>query len=427
MHKELIIDQITEIMAVFAWETSRMIDQLSSDQKKFVRSMLNKYQIYIITEKGYKRKDQKKRIKDLTNDTIGLYYSDYKNSSQFHSLTETSLNKDFMKLREFSYEKTNETFIPKGVSVMGFKTKTQTVKFSMNGNIQEQKENVQKVHTITSREKKRMKNDAKNQLFKGLNPEQTQSSSDQMMQMMIMMQERMIRQDEMLKNIMNKKIEESETQLDGTNALNVTNVNRQMANDLNRLTEMTVKGQSIENVAWKDIPDWLKHQFKLGLKRGAIGAVKIPLRAVKGLLNEGFVRPVVEVAEFYWGKIRFVIGHVHWFFIIGGVIHLYQTSDYETVNEMYQAYGGNIIDTLVINPAMYIGKQIVDTFPGTTEILSAIWESTGNQIINFFKSIPGIVWNNFWSWFKSIFMETIKEVVEETMTKMTPSMLKGWL
>ena len=58
MPKELIIDQITEVMAVFAWETSRMVDQLSSDQKKFVRSMLNKYQIYIITEKGFKRKDQ---------------------------------------------------------------------------------------------------------------------------------------------------------------------------------------------------------------------------------------------------------------------------------------------------------------------------------------------------------------------------------
>lgn len=151
---------------------------------------------------------------------------------------------------------------------------------------------------------------------------------------------------------------------------------------------------------------------------------------MKGLLNEGFVRPVVEVAEFYWGKIRFVIGHVHWFFIIGGVIHLYQTSDYETVNEMYQAYGGNIIDTLVINPAMYVGKQIVDMFPGTAEILSAIWESTGNQIINFVKTIPGIVWDNFLSWFKNMLMPYVKEVVtevmSETMTKMTPSMLKGW-
>lgn len=419
MPKELIIDQITEVMAVFAWETSRMVDQLSSDQKKFVRSMLNKYQIYIITEKGYKRKDQKKRIKDLIKDTNGLYYSDYKNSSQFHNLTENSLNKDFMKLS--SYEKTNEKFIPKGVSVMGFKTKTQTVKFSMNGNIQEQI-----VQKVTSREKKRMKTDARKQLFNGLNSEQKVSSNDQMMQMMIMMQERMIRQDEMLQKIMDKKIEESETQLDGTNVLDVTNVNRKMANDLNKLTEMTMKGQSIDNIAWKDLPDWLKHQFKLGLKRGAIGAVKIPLRAVKGLLNEGFVRPVVEVAEFYWGKIRFLIGHVHWFFIIGGVIHLYQTSDYETVNEMYQAYGGNIIDTVVINPAMYAGKKIVDTFPGTIEILLAIWESTGKQIINFVKTVPGIVWDNFWSWFKNIFIETIREVVEEIMANMKPDFLKGW-
>ena len=58
-NNELIIDQVTEIMAVFAWETSRMINQMSLDQKKFVRSMLNKYQIYVITEPGYKRKDQK--------------------------------------------------------------------------------------------------------------------------------------------------------------------------------------------------------------------------------------------------------------------------------------------------------------------------------------------------------------------------------
>ena len=131
-NNELIIDQVTEIMAVFAWETSRMIDQMSLDQKKFVRSMLNKYQIYVITEPGYKRKDQKKRVKELTKDTIGLYSSDYRNSSQFHSLTEKSLNKDFMKLSNNSFEKSDDAFIPKGVAVMGFKNKTHNVKFSMN-------------------------------------------------------------------------------------------------------------------------------------------------------------------------------------------------------------------------------------------------------------------------------------------------------
>lgn len=420
-NNELIIDQVTEIMAVFAWETSRMVDQMSLDQKKFVRSMLNKYQIYVITEPGYKRKDQKNRVKELTKDTIGLYSSDYRTSSQFHSLTEKSLNNDFMKLSNNSFEKSDDAFIPKGVAVMGFKNKTHNVKFSMNGSDQKQEQ----VQTVTSREKKSMKNDARKQLFDGLNQDQSKSSNDQMMQMMVMMQERMIRQDEVLSGIMNK-IENTDTQLDGTNALDVTTVNRKMANDLSKLTEMTMKGQSFDNIAWQDTPDWLRNQFKLGLKRGAIGTVKLPLRAVKGLLNEGFVKPVVEVAEFYWGKIRFIIGHVHWFFIIGGVIHLYQTSDYETVNDMYQAYGGNIVDKLVIDPTMYIGKQIVDTFPGSVEILSSIWEATGQHIINFVKSVPGYIWNNFWSWFKKILTETIKEVVDDSLSKLTPSILKGW-
>jgi hypothetical protein len=242
------------------------------------------------------------------------------------------------------------------------------------------------------------------------------------MEMMVMLQERMMKQDAMLSSIMNKQIQNTETQLDGTNALDVTNVNRKMANDLSKLTEMTMKGQSFDNIDWQDLPDWLRHQFKLGLKRGAIGTAKIPLRAVKGILNEGFVKPVVEVAEFYWGKIRFIVGHVHWFFLIGGVIHLYQTSDYETVNDMYKAYGGDIVDRLVIEPSMYIGKQIVDMFPNAAEIITTIWNSTVQHLLDFAKTIPGYIWENFWGWFKKVLMETVREVIDES----TPTMMKGW-
>lgn len=102
--------------------------------------------------------------------------------------------------------------------------------------------------------------------------------------------------------------------------------------------------------------------------------------------------------------------------------NVYKISDYETVNDMYKAYGGDIVDRLVVEPSMYISKQIVDMFPNAAEILTTIWNSTIQHLLDFAKTIPGYIWENFWGWFKKVLMDTIKEDIDES----TPTMMKGW-
>ena len=407
-------------MAVFAWETSSMIDQLSSDQKKFVRSMHNKYQIYVITEKEYKRKDQQKRVKELVKDATGLYYSDYKNAKQFHTLTKESINNDLMKLSGKKYKKSNNTFTPNGVAVMGFKTKkNSTVKFSMK-QVTEEEQKQEKVSSVSSREKKSIKRDIKNQLFENAIEQPPESETQQVIKMLSIILEKQKQNDEILSTLIQKQIENTETQLDGTQALEVTRVNRKMANDLSKLTEMTIKGQSYDSIEWKDTPTWLRHQWKLAYRRGAVGTAIIPLKAVKGLLNQVLARPVVIVAKYYWGKLQFIVGHVYWFFIIGGLIHMYTISDYDTVNEMYLAYGGNIVNKFVIDPSLYIGEQITGMFPNLTTILITIWESTIKNLWVVATTIPNYLSENFLPWLEKV----ITDAVYAAFQRILPSWLQ---
>ncbi len=62
-------------------------------------------------------------------------------------------------------------------------------------------------------------------------------------------------------------------------------------------------------------------------------------------------------------------------------MHVYVNSDYDTVNEFYRAYGGDVIDRLIVNPAWMVSDKIQEWFPDFTELLQSIgklmWENVG--------------------------------------------------
>jgi hypothetical protein len=209
--------------------------------------------------------------------------------------------------------------------------------------------------------------------------------------------------------------------LDGQDALKIHKADKSMANDLRDLTEMTKKGQTFDQVAWKDVPSWLKTSFTSGLKRTAIGAATLPFRTVKAIISDFFIKPVTMVASFYKGKIQFVLGHIHWFFIIGGIIHVYTTSDYESVNEFYSAYGGTVVNKLVIDPTWMVAEHINSWFPEFASMLQSIvytmWNSVVMGIWDELKKYP--------SWMYDWFKDTATEVVASALKDMLPSWFGG--
>ena len=415
------IDPITSIMAVFVWESSRMADSLGSDQRKYVRSMLNKYQMYVITEPGYKRKDQKSRLQSLASDTIGVSISQYRSASQFHQVIEASINEDLRALSGVKKSKGSQfpgIKQPRGVAVMGFDNNKHRakVKFGMMADDGS-------ADRVTNREKRLMKQQIQEKARDALLGDAS-VQQDQMTRMMFMMeaiQERMKRQDEMLAALVQEKMENTGTQLDGQDVMQIHKANRSMANDLRNLTEMAKKNQSFDQIAWKDVPGWLKTSFTSGLKRTAVGGAALPFKAVKTIISDFYIKPVTMVASFYKGKIQFILGHIHWFFIIGGVIHMYVTSDYETVNEMYYAYGGKIVDKLVVDPAWMVAQQINSWFPNFSSMLQSIADTMWNTIVmgiwNEAKKLPG--------WMYDWFMTSVKDAVKSALKDMLPSWAGG--
>jgi hypothetical protein len=415
------IDNITSIMAVFVWESSRLSNDLDTEQKKYVRSMLNKYQMYVITESGYRRKDQKSRLQKLAKDTIDISISEYKSASQFHKLLENSINNDLRSL--YGVKKTNKNMSvikqPTGVSVMGFDNNKNRVKVKFGMTADDGSSD-----RVTNREKRLIKKDIQSQIRRELlgKEKENVNQMDRMMLMMEAMQERMKRQDDMMEAMIQQKIENTDTQLDGQDSIQLHKVTKTIANDLRNLTDMAKNNQSFDQVSWKDVPEWLKTSFISGLKRTAVGSAMIPFQAVKGIITEFYVKPVTMVAEFYKGKIQFILGHVHWFFIIGGTIHVYTTSDYESVNEFYNAYGGGIVNKLIVDPAWMVAQQINLWFPNFTSMLESIidtmWNTIALQLWDAIKALP--------KWMLDWFVEVVKSTVKETLTEMAPSLPSFW-
>lgn len=411
------ITPMDQIMTVFVWESSRMIDGMNKEQKTFVRSMLNKYQMWVITEPGYQRNDQKDRVKHLVGEAKDLYMSEYKSASQFHEIVEISLNNDLRMLSSNPGKERRETIRqPSGVAVMGFDNDKYRVKFGMT---QEEDDGI----GVTRREKRVLKSHIRRQLLDTeVKTELTNKEMmERMMGMMQIIQEKIDRQDQRMEELVMEVegISGTNTQMDGQDSMKIHRANREMVNDLKKLTDMHVKGQDITQVAFADLPQWFRNKMVGGLKRTAIGTLKLPYKGVKAILTDWGYKPTVMVCDFWKGKLQFILGHIYWFFIIGGVIYVYVNSDYQTVNEFYQAYGGEIINRLVINPAWTIAKSIADFFPGTIEILNGIlkvmWEKVAMTIWGYAKSIPVffIVW--------------VKEAVKEAVKTALKDMLPSWL
>lgn len=152
---------------------------------------------------------------------------------------------------------------------------------------------------------------------------------------------------------------------------NLQKANAEMQRSLKELYDMQLQKQSLTDLKWHQIPDWFREIYSGGIKRAAVALVKLPFRIASIATDRIIYRPMVRVYDFWAGKLEFVVGHIWWIITIAGVIHIYQITDWETVNNIYTQYGGDYINKYLFS-GVDLMKTIPELFPNTKEVANSV-------------------------------------------------------
>jgi hypothetical protein len=353
------ISTLDEVVANILWETSRIYDTLDKSEKKFADDLTIKYQIYVITEAGYKRDDKMSRV-SLLSSKIGLRIPPKMSPLNIHDFIEQSINEDLRKISSNNNSTKEKTYNPSKISV----------KFGMGEQeLQEQTEEKKERKELFGERKE------KQELF-GERKEKPMSKEDQIINLISMLQDKLDAQEAnfsaKLAAIEHNTINGTNTQLDGTQLVETYNANKKQTEAIMRLEEHLVGKDHITEVKWSDIPTWVRLQFSKGLKRLAISTVTLPFKCAKSVFVNWVYMPLVITMNWYTTKLQFLLGHIYWILIIGGVIVLVKNGE-GSLSEIYNKFGGPVIYRVAIQPTVDFLSTSISYFPGVIECFMAVY------------------------------------------------------
>lgn len=65
---------------------------------------------------------------------------------------------------------------------------------------------------------------------------------------------------------------------------------REMSKGIKKLEKVAMQGQDLSSIEFKDLPDWMRDQFTMGMKRFASSAVTFPFKVTRDVLTFTFVK-----------------------------------------------------------------------------------------------------------------------------------------
>lgn len=148
------------------------------------------------------------------------------------------------------------------------------------------------------------------------------------------------------------------------------NINKDLKK-LEELYEMQLSKQSLTDLKWHQIPGWFREIYAGGIKRVAVGLIKLPFKIASISVDRIIYRPMVRAYDFWGGKVELVIGTIYWAIVIAGVIHIYQQTDWESVNNTYRKYGGDVMDTYLFS-GIGVLKTASGYFPRAQEVANSV-------------------------------------------------------
>ena len=145
----------------------------------------------------------------------------------------------------------------------------------------------------------------------------------------------------------------------------------QMDLKIKELYDMQLTKTSLTDLKWQQIPDWFRQIYVGGIKRAAVGLVKLPFKIASIAVDRIIYRPMVRAYDFWGGKVELVVGTIYWIIVIAGVIHIYQQTDWETVNITYKKYGGEYFDKYLFS-GIDLLKTSLGYFPEAQQVANSV-------------------------------------------------------
>lgn len=387
------------------WEASKNFTKKSKIEQSFLNEFFYKYQILVITEDNYKRKDLKDRLKDIGKNSFLLKEMVSGSISDIRKKAFSSFNTDILFLikekKEKKYEK-QRILRDLSVPVMGFKgldgtpspydddeddyddiatfiPKKDVIKKDTIKIINKDKEKVLKeilkeedVKKPVTIEEKRTKLISEQLSNKEENKEQI-LLKNQKEERLENLEKSVNKIEKMLESyfehLASKEIKNTGTSIDGSELIKIQ---KKTGKDIIHLLEISKGGQKWDEVALKDIPDWLKIQFISGLKRLALTTIKIPLALPKALINGFIIGPmniVVQDVQYIGKQFQRLIGWGIVCIVIANICFIYYDPEFDNekqqIYNLYKTFEENIVVKIVITPSVYTAKAIWSFVPGS--------------------------------------------------------------
>lgn len=383
-------ESIEDLVAAIAWEATRTYNSLSTAQIDTVQDILNKYQMLVLSEPGYTRKDRVERITSLISHTGGglTFISD---RDLFTAQVLRSLVTDLSPFMEDH---------SKSLEIRSARVATMAVVGEEETDEPEQ-----------SQWQMLMKKDEGSKP-KGLSAASGDRDQTAMLMEYLEKQSResraqMIRLENILLDL-GANMKGTDTQLDNTDMVENNKLTKDIAKGLDKLTQIQLKKESVYDVAWADIPEWIKLKYRAGLKITAVGALFFPFKATGKAVNVVIFSPMGYAAVTLYSKIKLLWGTVLWIVCIGSFIVLYRSDTPNVIQQigpsLYKVaeMGGNV----GIGIVEYAGNMV----PSGGEFVEAgkdLASDALNNIYLVFYAMLEILVN----WFREMVLNGIKEAM----------------
>ena len=323
------------IMAQIYWEISKDFEGKSRVEQKFLNSLLRKYQIMVLMEPGYSKKDKEERINDLVAKVPELYGEPQNVLASFNKDIQTILGEEI----PIEPERMENIVQSIPVATMGMQTPTE-------------KKIIQK--TVSEYYKSKNQDARKELLVEKKRSEFEIDHVKNLQNMILQLQQQLNGMEQNIANRIQMGVEEqlANTQMEGDRVIEFIEKKDEKTSD--QLAELIERTEGLQNLTGislskKNFPKFLFNSIICGVKRLAITTADMALLPPKTIINATFIKPIKlvarrinSIAEIF----QELLGWTYVAFAICGVIVVYSHPEMEPWRQqIYEAYA-TVKDTI---------------------------------------------------------------------------------
>ena len=345
------VGPIDDVMAGLSWEVSRLAETFNKKEKVFLQSVLDKYQLYVITKPSYRNKDQGRRVSGLIRQ-IGDPNLSMPGAARVHNATKSSLQNDFRLIAGGSMGLEKVPLRPKTVRLYG------------GADGEDEFYDPADAPLIQADVLQQLPRKSEREELLGKTILEQGDRLQRMEDMMELMHRRQMESQEAVFNAFQQaQVDNTHTDLDHLRLLQVDKRTAKLEKDVDMLVDLALRKEPVSGVPWERLGPWMKDKWRQGIMRTAIGAAGIPFTAVRAVVDEVVVNQFLYATNWWLNKVRLVAGTVWIVVVIAGVTNIIVADDYAFVKNFHSTYGGNLVKSVAIDPAVWASNWLASYVP----------------------------------------------------------------